>query len=142
MNDLPVTQALSRTDPIKPLRPILLVAHAPLASAWMHVLSHTFGAGSPLLHQIGVIDVPADANMTALHLEISAQLQPNMLILSDLYGASPHNAVVSALQSQPDLSNVFLSGVSMATVIRAVTHRHLDDVALCEKLGQNTVMQI
>ena len=128
MDDLPA--------PIKPLRPILLVAHAPLASAWMRVLEHTFGVDSPLLRQIGVMDIAADEDMTLLQAVISKKLLPDTLVLSDLHGASPHNAVVSARQSQP-----CLSGVSMATVIRAVTYRHLDDAALCEKLGQNTVVQ-
>lgn len=70
---------------------ILIIAHAPLATALRDCISHIYG-GVPA--RIGCIDVLADSDpsqvMGFAHAEIARLREENgVLVLTDMYGATP-----------------------------------------------------
>lgn len=71
---------------------ILIIAHAPLASALKACASHTFPDCAATLE---ALDVPADAPLEELESQARALLSrvrnPDALILTDVFGATPCN---------------------------------------------------
>lgn len=72
---------------------LLIVAHAPLATALRAVAEHAF---PDCAARLGALDVAADQSPEAVQAQISALLaashQAETLILTDAFGASPCNA--------------------------------------------------
>ncbi len=112
---------------------ILVVAHAPLASALLDVLRHVHGA-VPL--GVYAVDVLADENTAAVALRIAALVGTTpSLILTDLPGATPHNC---ATQACKDIANsLFISPLTAPLLLRAVNYRSLPLQALHDKLTQS-----
>ena len=111
---------------------ILIIAHAPLASALKECVAHIYG-GLPA--HIGVIDVLPDsdpAQIAALaHREIERLREDNgMLVLTDMYGATPAN-IASRLTALPGLR--VLAGVNLPMLVRGVCYRACELDTLVEK---------
>lgn len=111
---------------------ILIVAHAPLASALRDCLTHIY-CGLP--SRIGAIDVLPDtdpATVAALaRNEIERLKEDNgTLVLADLYGATPSN-IASRLATLPDVR--VLAGVNLPMLLRAVCYRNTPLDMLVEK---------
>lgn len=72
---------------------LLIIAHAPLASALAEVAAHTFPDCAARLR---VLDVPPDMTPDQVHARATALLasdpQQETLILTDVFGATPCNA--------------------------------------------------
>ncbi|MFP3568598.1 PTS sugar transporter subunit IIA [Paraburkholderia sp. SIMBA_030] len=101
---------------------ILIIAHAPLATALRDCISHIYG-GLPA--RIGVIDVSPDcdpAQMVAFaHSEIERLREENgALVLTDMFGATPAN-IAARLASEPNVR--VLCGVNLPMLVRAVCYR-------------------
>jgi PTS system ascorbate-specific IIA component len=101
---------------------ILIIAHAPFASALRECVSHIYG-GLPA--RIGVIDVSADCDPAQVvafaHAEIDRLKEENgALVLTDMYGATPAN-IAGRLASIPDVR--VLAGVNLPMLVRAVCYR-------------------
>lgn len=101
---------------------ILIIAHAPFASALRECVSHIYG-GLPA--RIGVIDVSADCDPAQVvafaHAEIDRLKEENgALVLTDMYGATPAN-IAARLASIPDVR--VLAGVNLPMLVRAVCYR-------------------
>jgi mannose PTS system EIIA component len=77
---------------------ILLVAHAPLASAMLAVAQHAYSDCSP---QVAAVDVPADIGLDEAVARVGAALQglpgPEVLVMVDAFGATPGNAALAAV---------------------------------------------
>jgi len=111
---------------------ILIIAHAPLASALKECVAHIYG-GLPA--RIGVIDVLPDsdpAQVAALaHREIERLREDNgMLVLTDMYGATPAN-IASRLTALPGVR--VLAGVNLPMLVRGVCYRGCELDTLVEK---------
>jgi mannose PTS system EIIA component len=111
---------------------ILIIAHAPLASALKECVAHIYG-GLPA--RIGVIDVLPDsdpAQIAALaHREIERLREDNgMLVLTDMYGATPAN-IASRLSALPGVR--VLAGVNLPMLVRGVCYRGCELDTLVEK---------
>lgn len=111
---------------------ILIIAHAPLASALRDCVAHIYG-GLPA--QIGAIDVLPDsdpAEVVALaHSEIERLREENgALVLTDMFGATPAN-IASRLAALPGVR--VLAGVNLPMLVRGVCYRACDLDALVEK---------
>jgi len=74
---------------------LLVIAHAPLASALKAVAEHTFPQCAP---QLAVLDVTPDQSVEAIEAQARALLvaagHEQCLVLTDVFGASPHNAAL------------------------------------------------
>lgn len=124
---------------------IVLVMHAPLASAMRDCIQHIMG-NLP----IGVlsVDIPADTSIEACVELIqqavsSADQGKGVFLLTDLFGATPSNAAVRASLEHNGVSTVLVSGCNLPMVIRALSYRELELDEVAEKLvmgGRNGIV--
>ena len=122
---------------------ILIIAHAPLASALKTVARHTFPDCAAMLE---ALDVPPDMPIEAIDAEARALLdkvrRPQALILTDVFGATPCNVA----QRLVDGSNVrLLVGVNVPMLWRSLSYAHeaLEVMAARAEAGASQgVMQI
>ena len=98
---------------------LLVIAHAPLASALRQVAEHTFPDCAPTLT---VLDV--DPGMCADDVEAAARAlmaeagQPEWLVLTDVFGATPCNGALRLAGEQAQV----LSGVSVPMLWRTLCY--------------------
>jgi mannose PTS system EIIA component len=101
---------------------ILIIAHAPLASALRLGLLHVFPDAAACVQ---ALDVPADeAPETTLQHARSAQAElgtPSTLVLADVFGATPCNV---ASQLVDGVHSRLLTGVNLPMLLRATCYRH------------------
>ena len=113
---------------------ILIIAHAPLASALERCVEHVYSCAPGMTRaNLRVLDVEPGATMDALLVRAQALRQEvdsgaGVLVLTDAFGATPGN-VASAL-NEPGRVAV-LAGVNLPMLLRAVCYRGetLADVA-------------
>lgn len=102
---------------------ILIVAHAPLASSLQAVASHAF---SDCTGKLAVVDVPATAGLEeaqGLIVEaLSALPGPDVLIMTDAYGATPCNA---ALKVAAGARTRVVAGVNVPMLWRTLCYSQL-----------------
>jgi PTS system ascorbate-specific IIA component len=114
---------------------IILVCHAPLASALHAVACHGFHQH---LADVIAIDVLSEERKEQVCERIQAAWQEAgrpkaVLLLTDLHGATPSNGASLWLSSQaPDAAGV--AGVSLPLLLKALTYKHLPPVALAAHL--------
>ncbi|KAF1028939.1 MAG: PTS system mannose-specific EIIAB component [Burkholderia plantarii] len=111
---------------------ILIIAHAPLATALRDCISHIYG-GLPA--RIGSIDVLPDSDPTQVmafaHAELARLREENgVLVLTDVYGATPAN--IAGQFAKLDGVRV-LAGVNLPMLVRAVCYRTTPLETLVEK---------
>ncbi|KAA1015007.1 PTS mannose transporter subunit IIA [Paraburkholderia panacisoli] len=101
---------------------ILIIAHAPFATALRDCISHIYG-GLPA--RIGVIDVSPNCEPTEMvafaYSEIERLKEENgALVLTDMFGATPAN-IAGRLATVPNVR--VLCGVNLPMLVRAVCYR-------------------
>lgn len=101
---------------------IVVIAHAPLASALRQCVLHVFpDAASAVV----ALDVPANQppDETLAQARVLAQQlgSEHVLVLTDLFGATPCNV---ALRLVDGVHSRLLAGVNLPMLLRAVTYRH------------------
>src|SRR6202012_5011133 len=101
---------------------ILIIAHAPFATALRDCISHIYG-GLPA--RIGVIDVSPDCDpvqqVAFANAEIERLKEENgALVLTDMFGAAPAN-IAGRRASMPNVR--VLCGVNLPMLVRAVCYR-------------------
>jgi mannose PTS system EIIA component len=111
---------------------ILIIAHAPLATALRECIAHIYG-GCPA--RIGALDVLPDsdpAEVVALaNSEIERLREDNgALVLTDMFGATPSN-IAARLATVPEVR--VLAGVNLPMLVRAVCYRATPLDTLVEK---------
>lgn len=122
---------------------ILIIAHAPLASALQAVARHTFPDSAGTLE---ALDVSASMPIEDIDARARALLErvrsPQALILTDVFGATPCNVA----QRLVDGVNVrLLAGVNVPMLWRSLSYAHepLDAMASrAESGGGQGVMQV
>lgn len=105
---------------------ILIIAHAPLASALKEFVRHVYGE---VPDRLVALDVMAHED-SKLTLDKSIQAAKNidsengLLILTDIMGATPAN-VASRLANMPDFKGRVrvLAGVNLPMLMRAISYR-------------------
>lgn len=111
---------------------ILIIAHAPLATALERCLSHIYG-GLPA--RVNAIDVAPDSDPAQLakiaEAKLSGLIKHNgALVLTDLFGATPSN-IAAQLANLPHVR--VLAGVNLPMLMRAVCYRATPLETLAEK---------
>jgi len=107
---------------------ILLVAHAPLASALRSCALHVFPDAAP---DIAALDVASDDPSDDIRQAIAALRakwpDQECLVLVDVAGATPCNLARQAPMSNPDAPTpppVLLAGVNLPMLLRVINYRH------------------
>ena len=122
---------------------ILIIAHAPLASAMRSAVLHVF----PDV-EMGVLalDVPPSESpdITREHaLQLLGQLAtPNTLVLTDVFGATPCNIAQKVVDG---VNAKLVAGVNLPMLLRTVNYRHESlDVLVARALagGTQSIMQV
>jgi PTS system mannose-specific IIA component len=100
---------------------LLIIAHAPLASALRTVALHAFPEAGDA---IAALDVPCDMSPSQIESEARALLarvgRPQALVLADVFGATPCN-VAQRLADGRDVRLV--AGVNVPMLWRAIAYR-------------------
>jgi PTS system mannose-specific IIA component len=101
---------------------ILIIAHAPFATALRDCVAHIYG-GLPA--RIGVIDVLPDSDPVQVIAVANAELERlqednGALVLTDMFGATPAN-IACRLATLPSVR--VLTGVNLPMLVRAVCYR-------------------
>jgi mannose PTS system EIIA component len=101
---------------------ILIIAHGTLGESLIHCASHVMGSRPRNLMQIGVTihDDPQHVLPQAIRLVRQLDQGSGVLVLTDVYGATPSN-VASRLLMPGRVEGV--AGVSLPMLVRALTYR-------------------
>lgn len=102
---------------------ILIIAHGTLGESLIHSATHVMGGRPPQLLQIGVSmhDDPAVVLPQAIKLTRGLDQGGGVLVLSDVYGATPSN-IASKLLIPGKVEGV--AGVNLPMLVRALTYRN------------------
>lgn len=111
---------------------ILIIAHAPLATALRECIAHIYG-GCPA--RIGALDVLPDSDPVEVVAQASAEIERlrednGALVLTDMFGATPAN-IAARLATVPQVR--VLAGVNLPMLVRAVCYRTTPLDTLVEK---------
>ncbi|HLS52149.1 MAG TPA: PTS sugar transporter subunit IIA [Burkholderiaceae bacterium] len=123
---------------------IVLVMHAPLGTAFAACAEHVFQKKPDLT----VFDVPAGAAPDKLAQQLSQQLlaQPDkaVLMLCDLYGATPFNIARQALKTlhENDIIAHLITGANLCMLLKALNDQHEDPLTLRENVRQRGIRGI
>jgi PTS system mannose-specific IIA component len=101
---------------------ILIVAHGTLGESLIHCASHVLGSRPVNLMQVGVTihDEPQQLLPQAIKLVRQLDQGDGVLVLTDVYGATPSN-IASKLLIPGRVEGV--AGVSLPMLVRALTYR-------------------
>ncbi|MCH7345973.1 PTS fructose transporter subunit IIA [Pelomonas sp. CA6] len=107
---------------MQPMLGLMLIAHAPLASALKQVAEHAFPSCAP---QLAVLDVPPEMEVAEIQARaralIAAAGYREVLVLCDVFGATPCNAALG-LRELPDVRVRVLSGVNVPMLWRSLCY--------------------
>ena len=111
---------------------ILIIAHGSLGESLMECAKHVIGNEPKQLAYMCVTtkDKPADLLPKAQALVAELNTGDGVLVLSDMYGATPCN-IVTKLLVPGEIEGV--AGVNMPMIVRTMTYRHESLLALVEK---------
>lgn len=126
---------------------ILVIAHAPLASALSECAEHVYTCEPDARRQLRALDVAGNADLAdtvarARDLVREVDRGEGVLILTDAFGATPGNVASRLAESE---RVAVLAGVNLPMLLRAVCYRGgpLEEVA--EKAlvgGQQGMLQV
>jgi mannose PTS system EIIA component len=114
---------------------ILIIAHAPLASALRDCALHVFPDCAPGVLAVDVLPHEApEASLARAREALRALGTPEVLLLSDVFGATPCNV---AQQLNDGLSTRLVAGTNLPMLLRSVCYRHesLDALAARAQAG-------
>ncbi len=122
---------------------ILIVAHAPLASALQAIAGHTYAECSG---EVMAIDVQPSQGIRGAEAQINAALAATLatevLILCDVFGATPCTAALNVADGQRAR---VVAGVNVPMLWRSLCYAHLPLVELVERAadgGRQGIMQV
>ncbi len=120
---LEYTAMTSEQDKLTNITGILIVAHQPLGNGFLDCIEHILGKLPPLLVNYTIMP-EADPNeeIAKLRMILPTLDQGNgVLILTDLYGATPANIASKLLQrGQVEC----LAGLNLSMLLRAIQYRN------------------
>lgn len=111
---------------------ILIVAHGTLGESLIHCASHVVGKRPLFLRQLGVTihDDPDAILPQGLDLIRFLDQGSGVLVMTDIYGATPSNIACRLLQAGRVEG---ISGVNLPMLVRALTYRELSMPMLIKK---------
>jgi PTS system mannose-specific IIA component len=122
---------------------ILIIAHAPLASALRACVLHVYPDAA---EGVVALDVPAHENPDITRAAAKALLSrfdtPQALVLTDVFGATPCNVAQKVVDGH---MSKLIAGVNLPMLLRTVNYRHEAlDVLVTRALagGAQSIMQV
>ena len=117
---------------------ILIVAHGTLGESLIHCASHVVGKRPLFLRQLGVTihDDPDAILPQGLDLIRFLDQGSGVLVMTDIYGATPSNIACRLLQAGRVEG---ISGVNLPMLVRALTYRELSMPMLIKKAIEGAV---
>jgi PTS system ascorbate-specific IIA component len=111
---------------------ILIISHGTLGESLIHSVSHVLGTRPPMLQQfsIGAHDDPVTLLPQAQKMVEALDDGHGVLILSDIYGATPSNLVGKLLQTGRVEG---IAGINLPMLVRVLTYRNGSLDMLVEK---------
>jgi len=111
---------------------ILIITHGNIGESLIHSASHVMGKQPPLLRQLGISmhDDPALVLPQALQMVKELDEGQGVLVLSDIYGATPCN-MVGKLLTPGHVEGV--AGVNLPMLVRVLNYRDGNITKLVEK---------
>ena len=101
---------------------ILIIAHAPLASALRQCVLHVFPDSAD---KVGVFDVqpnvPPEETLAGARLALTLLNAKEVLVLTDIFGATPCNVAQKLIDGKVSR---LVAGVNLPMLLRAVTYSH------------------
>ncbi|MDR2164238.1 MAG: PTS fructose transporter subunit IIA [Zoogloeaceae bacterium] len=111
---------------------ILLVTHGTLGESLLQNACHVLNHRPPQIAQLGVAaqDDPLDILPTARRLLAAVDTGDGVLVMTDLYGATPANVALKLLEPGKVEG---VTGVNLSMLLRALTYRGKDMPTLVGK---------
>ena len=111
---------------------LLIIAHGNLGDSLIECANHVMNKKTPQLAslQVNICDDPSDLLPHAQALVDSLDSGDGVLVLSDMYGATPCNLVIKLLAAK----NVqAVAGVNLPMLVRVLTYRNESLTKIVEK---------
>jgi mannose PTS system EIIA component len=122
---------------------IVIIAHAPLASALKACVLHVFPDSAGAIAAIDVMpNAPPDETLATAKIALAQLGVTQALVLTDIFGATPSNIAHKLVDG---VNTKLIAGVNLPMLLRTVTYRHepLDSmVARAIAGGIQGVMQV
>jgi mannose PTS system EIIA component len=122
---------------------ILIIAHAPLASALKSCALHVFPDCDACVSALDVPpNMPPSESLAQAKMMLMQAHSPQALLLTDVFGATPSNI---AKQLTDGIHTRLLTGVNLPMLLRAVTYHHEALETLVQRAlagGAQGVMQV
>lgn len=122
---------------------ILIIAHAPLASALRQSVLHVFPDDSAFIQAVDVMpNMPTEETLATAVTAVSILNQGHTLVLTDMFGATPCNIAQKLVDG---LKAKLIAGVNLPMLVRAMTYRGEPLDALVARAlsgGSQGVMQV
>jgi PTS system mannose-specific IIA component len=126
-----------------PMNGILIIAHAPLASALRQCVAHVF-TDNP--EGVAALDVqpntPPEETLAQARIMLAQLGSTDALVLADVFGATPCNVAQKLVDG---VHSKLITGVNLPMLLRTVSYRHetLDALAARALIGATQgVMQV
>jgi len=101
---------------------ILIIAHAPLASALRSCVLHVFPDVADSLRAVDVLpDEAPEATQQRVQANLQASAKHSVLVLTDVFGATPCNIAQKTVDGQ---QFKLVAGVNLPMLLRTVNYRH------------------
>jgi PTS system ascorbate-specific IIA component len=101
---------------------ILLIAHAPLASALRQCVLHVFPDAQDAVVALDVQpNVPPEETLAQARLLLAQMGRPQTLVVTDVFGATPCNVAQRLVDG---VRSKLVTGVNLPMLLRTVSYRH------------------
>ena len=122
---------------------ILIIAHAPLASAFLQCVQHVFPDHPAGVAALDVLpSMPPEETLVQASMLLKQLDTPQTLVLTDIFGATPCNV---AQQLADGVATKLVTGMNLPMLLRAVSYRNESlDVLVARALAgaSQGVMQV
>ncbi len=122
---------------------IVIIAHAPLASALRSCALHVFPDCGAYVTALDVQpNTPPEETVAQARIMLAQRSAPDVLLLADIFGATPSNV---ARELTDGVTTKLITGVNLPMLLRAITYRHESLDALVARAlagGAQGVMQV
>ncbi len=101
---------------------ILIIAHAPLASALRQCIAHVFTDNPQAVAALDVQpNTPPEETLAQARIMLDQLGTPDALVLADVFGATPCNVAQKLVDG---VHSKLITGVNLPMLLRTVSYRH------------------
>jgi mannose PTS system EIIA component len=109
-------------DKLRSMNGILIVAHAPLASALRACVLHVFPDSASAVSALDVMpNAPPEESLAQARILLRQLDTPQTLVLTDVFGATPCNVAHKLVDG---VHSKLIAGVNLPMLLRTVSYRH------------------